>query len=62
MTEDLREWILEDDYPVYPGYWYIVDGIPTRSEIKGNIQDLKNRLNASEIKRCDIVGRNHPKS
>jgi hypothetical protein len=31
-TRELNEPILEDDYPVYASYWYVVDGKPIRSD------------------------------
>lgn len=49
--------VLEDDYPVYASYWYVVDGVPHRSEIQGTVQDLKRRLKATEIRRCAAVRR-----
>ena len=52
--------VLEDSYPVYAGYWYVVDGEPQRSEIQGTAWDLKRRLNASEIRRCAAVARKLP--
>lgn len=51
---------LEDDYPVYAGYWYVVDGEPKRSPINGKATDLKAHLTAAVITSCDIHGRNLP--
>jgi hypothetical protein len=48
---------LEDDYPVYPTYWYVVDGGPTRSPIQGVVRDLKRTMHAKQICRCDAVKR-----
>jgi hypothetical protein len=53
----MEERVLEDDYPVYPGYAYVADGKPISSPIEGNVAALKRALNAKEIKSCDIVGR-----
>ena len=55
--QKLDEPILADDYPVYPGYAYVADGKPVASPIEGTVARLKHALNASEIRRCDIVGR-----
>lgn len=54
----LDEPILEDDYPVYAGYWYIADDKVITSDIRGNVGQLKRYLNAKEIRRCDAVKRN----
>lgn len=53
----LSERTLEDDYPVFCGYWYVVDGKPKESDISGTVAVLKDYLKAKEIKNCDIVGR-----
>ncbi len=54
----LDEEILPDDYPVYADYWYVVDGKPVRSDWHDiTVRQLKHYLKASEIRRCDIVGR-----
>jgi hypothetical protein len=55
MTKDER--VLEDDYPVYPTYWYLVDGEPRRSPIQGTVRNLKLVLHAQEIRRCAAVER-----
>ena len=57
---ELDERVLEDNYPVYPSYWYVVDGEPKRSEVEGTVRDLKRALGASEIRRCAAVARNLP--
>jgi len=54
---ELNERVLEDDYPVYPGYFYVADGEPVRSDIEGTARDLRRELNAKEIRNCDLVGR-----
>jgi len=54
----LKEPVLDDDYPVYVGYAYVVDGKPILSLIEGTVQRLKHSLKATEIRRCDLVGRN----
>lgn len=54
---ELDEPILSDDYPVYYDYLYIVDGKLYTSTSQCTVGQLKVRLNAKEIRRCDIVGR-----
>jgi hypothetical protein len=51
------EVILEDDYPVYYTYIYIIDGIIKKSPPIGTVFDLKKFFNAKEVRRCDIVVR-----
>lgn len=55
--KDLDEELLEDDYPVYYSYMYVVDGKLHRSQSQCTVGQLRVRLNAKEIRRCDIVGR-----
>ncbi len=55
-----NEPILENDYPVYPSYWYVVDGEPRRSPIAGTVGELKRKLQAKEVRRCDSVARKLP--
>jgi hypothetical protein len=55
MSKDER--LLEDDYPVYPMYWYLVDGEPRRSPIEGTVRNLKLVFHAQEIRRCAAVQR-----
>lgn len=54
--------ILDDDYPVYFGYWYIMDGEPKRSEVNGNVRAIKSWHQVKEVRRCDAVGRKLPLS
>lgn len=56
---EYQEEILEDDYPMYPDYWYIVDGIPIRNVFFSNISvgEYKKRTKAKEVKLCDFVKR-----
>lgn len=56
-NENLNERELENDYPVYFGYLYIVDKRVIRSNIQGTISDLKKDLRAKVIKNCDMIGR-----
>lgn len=52
--------VLEDNYPIYSSYWYLLDGEPKRSEIEGTVHDLKRQTNTKEIRRCAAVRRNLP--
>ena len=54
---ELNESELPDDYPVYWDYLYVADGKVARSDIQGNVRDLKRDLNAKVITNCDIAGR-----
>lgn len=61
MIED----ILTDDYPVYAGYYYVVDGRVVVSDVQGTVRDLRRDLiqqgqSADEVRRCDIVKRGLP--
>lgn len=55
--KQLDEPVLEDDYPVYYGYAYIVDGKPISSDTQGTVLDLKLHTGGKEVRRCDIAGR-----
>lgn len=57
MEKTLNEPVLADDYPVNYGYAYVADGKVVASDIKGTVRDLKRLLNATEIRRCDMGGR-----
>lgn len=55
---DLDEPILPDDYPIYAGYLYIVDGKLHVSDFHDvTVLYLKRKLGANEVRRCDIYGR-----
>lgn len=56
----MDEHILEDDYPVYASYWYVVDGKPIRSPLQGTVRDLKRDQKATEVRRCAAVKRGLP--
>ena len=60
MERDWDETILENDYPVFPSYWYVVDGTPRRSPVEGTVRDLKRVYRAAEVRRCDAVARQLP--
>jgi hypothetical protein len=55
-----NEIVVPNDYPIYLGYWYLVDGKPKRSHIAGTAWQLKEVLEAKEIRICDAVERNLP--
>jgi hypothetical protein len=61
MSETLtfpNEEILEDDYPIYGDYLYVVDGKTYRSDYHGiTARELRSRLKATEIRRCNISAR-----
>lgn len=57
MSKDFDEPELEDDYPVYPSYFYIADGTVIRSPIDGTVRELKRALKVHVIRRCDTVAR-----
>ena len=54
----LREPILPDSDPVYPTYWYVVDG---RTALIGpgyrSIGDYRRRNGFPEVRKCDLAGR-----
>ena len=56
-TKPLNEPPLPDDYPVYYGYAYVVDGEPYFSDYEETVERLKKRTGATEVCRCDLVGR-----
>jgi hypothetical protein len=57
-TSELNEEVLPDDYPVYADYLYVADGKVIRSDWHGvTVGFLKRKLDAKEIRRCDITGR-----
>lgn len=49
--------VLENDYPVYPGYLYVADGEVVQSPVEGNVRRLERAVNATEIRRCDMAAR-----
>lgn len=56
-----NERVLDDDYPVYYGYWYVADGVPVQSELSGEptptVFELRINLNVREIRNCDLKAR-----
>lgn len=57
MTKELKERVLEDDYPVKVGFLYVADDKVIESDITGTVMELKMLLKVKEIKNCDIGGR-----
>jgi hypothetical protein len=63
VAVELNEKVLPDNYPVYGTYFYVCDGEVIRSDVFGDVARLKKdlrehyKLEANEIRRCDIVGR-----
>lgn len=63
MTEErpFNEPLLPDDYPIYAGYWYVLDGTPAQSGYHGiTVAKLKRYTGAREVRRCDAVARKLP--
>lgn len=61
MTQrELNEPELPDDYPIYGGYAYVVDGKQISSDCHGiTAGELKRRMKAAKVCRCDLAGRHH---
>ncbi len=58
MSNNLKEPVLADDYPVYADYAYVADGKVVISDWHCiTVREFKMRLGANEIRRCDISGR-----
>lgn len=56
---EYNERVLEDDYPMYYGYLYVIDDVVTVNEYdEYTVGDYKRRFRVSEVKSCDIIGRN----
>lgn len=52
------EKVLPDDYPMYAGYWYLLDGKPGICKLGGLTVSTYKRLSGiQEIRRCDVVER-----
>lgn len=58
MLQELDEPVLEDDYPIHAGFNYVVDGEVTMALCSCTVEQLKRAMNAVEIRRCDMAGRN----
>ncbi len=54
------ERVLEDDYPVHYGYWYVADGEPRQCELgatdiaPATVFELRINWNVGEIRNCDL--------
>jgi hypothetical protein len=58
IAPELDEPVLADDYPIYAGYLYVADGEVVVSDLHGvTARQLKGHLGATELRRCDIAGR-----
>lgn len=56
---------LANDFPIFPGYLYVVDGRVTQSEVQGTVLDLKRQeiskgKTAAIVTRCNIKDREIP--
>ena len=58
------ESVLEDTFPMYGGYYYIIDGrVKECDHFNGednrgiSVADYKRRYGVNEIKRCDLISR-----
>lgn len=52
-----KEHELEDDYPVYPGYYYVLDGREYISGSSMTVKELKETMGVQSVKSCDMVER-----
>ena len=57
---DYKERELDDDYPIFCGYWYVADGNPVQSEIQGTAEELRGVLKCERLESFDTVGRGLP--
>lgn len=53
----MNERILEDDYPIFPGYLYVADGFVIQPDFSSTVLELKKSLAYKEIRNCDISAR-----
>ncbi len=56
------ERILDDKYPVFGNYLYVIDGRIEQSDVFGTVRDLRMFIirqgrTADEVRSCDIFGR-----
>jgi hypothetical protein len=42
---------------VWPGYWYLVDGVPRQPEVIMDVKEWKRRLQCQRITFCDVDAR-----
>lgn len=57
MSKKLREHELEDDYPIYPSYYYVCDGEVYCSEVQCTAERLKSLMGFKSVKNCDLRNR-----
>jgi hypothetical protein len=61
VEEIQNEDVLPDDYPVCGDCWYIMDGMPKRSDFHNvSVGYLKGRTGHKEIRRCNAAARKLP--
>lgn len=48
---------LPDKYPVYPGYFYVLDGREYISDMRMTVGELKHYKGVKVITSCDVLGR-----
>lgn len=53
----INERELEDNYPILPGYLYVVENKVWRAPENMTVGELKTRGKFSSVKNCDIAGR-----
>lgn len=54
-----NERVLEEDNPVFYGYWYLKDGEPFRSPVGGTVADLRKAFpDAATFQYADCLKRN----
>lgn len=58
MTIYASEKLLPDDYPIYPGYYYLVNGRVMRSYVHSTVANVKRMSGAKEVRSCSLVDRN----
>lgn len=56
------ETVLNDNFPVYGDYLYVVDGRVECSDVFGTVKDLRRDLilqgrTANEVRRCNVAAR-----
>lgn len=56
FTDKERE--LPDDYPMYNGYIYMIDGEPLRVTEDISVGQLKKLCGVESVRNCDIKSRN----
>ena len=60
MTMEYRlleeEVLLKNDYNIFMGFVYIVDGVLMRSPASGKVKDWKDICGVKEIRKCNLFG------